>query len=29
MTSKREYTDYLCDILDAAGKALEFVGGIE
>lgn len=29
MTSKREYTDYLRDILDAAGKALEFVGGMD
>lgn len=29
MTPKREYTDYLRDILDAAGKALEFVGGMD
>lgn len=29
MTSKREYTDYLRDILDAAGKALEFVGDMD
>ncbi|PIV23972.1 MAG: DUF86 domain-containing protein [Deltaproteobacteria bacterium CG_4_8_14_3_um_filter_45_9] len=29
MKSNREYTDYLQDILDAAGKAMRFVKGVD